>query len=299
MIIGPGEAPVLYLPLMGGCPNGVLKLLGIPTVVAIGVAYVVYYYKALSIAVLFYIRFDAILPRHYPFKPNRTPVFILFGVLHLTLTMLTPLVLYYIVPDQAAAKKKVLEEFPSAPPSVCLPETIFIEAPFAASTMLISVIFLLPSTVIILTSTYCVSHSFYYLHQQKYALSSKTAAMQRVILRSTIAEVCCSVMVLVIPAAAFFACFLASYCRQDLVNTSMFLIATHGTWETITILCVYKKYRQRILNMSSGFINTTMCGETTGTAKVTVQCYTYCYRRRVSVSYSYSSCFLCDSAQEL
>ncbi|VDL77821.1 unnamed protein product [Nippostrongylus brasiliensis] len=43
MIIGPGEAPVLYLPLMGGCPNGVLKLLGIPTVVAIGVAYVVYY----------------------------------------------------------------------------------------------------------------------------------------------------------------------------------------------------------------------------------------------------------------
>ncbi|WKX91110.1 hypothetical protein Q1695_009725 [Nippostrongylus brasiliensis] len=215
MIMGPGGAPIIYLPLMGGFPNGVVKSLGIPTVVVIGVAYVVYYYKASSIAVLFYIRFDAILPRHYPFKPNRTSVFILFGVLHMILTVLTPLVLYYVVPDQAAAKKKVLEEFPSAPPSVCLPETIFLEAPFGASTMLISVVFFLPSTVIIFTSTYCVSHSFYYLHQQKYALSSKTVSIQRAILRGTIAEVCCSLMVLVIPAAAFFSCLLASYCHQD------------------------------------------------------------------------------------
>ncbi|WKX91112.1 hypothetical protein Q1695_009726 [Nippostrongylus brasiliensis] len=64
---------------------------------------------------------------------------------------------------------------------------------------------------------------------------------------------------MVIPATAFFSCFLASYCYQDLVNTSMYVLSMHGSWGTITILFAYKKYRQRIFSMLSNMTGRTTC----------------------------------------
>ncbi|WKX91113.1 hypothetical protein Q1695_009727 [Nippostrongylus brasiliensis] len=188
ILAGPGLTPILYLPLLGGYPAGALRYFGIPSTIFLGASYVIYFCKALSVAMLFYIRYDAILPRHYPIKPNRSCIFALFGAHHLTIVILTPIVLYNIVPDQAVVKRRVLQDYPSAPPSISLPEALFIEAPFGAS-LLIVLVYLVPPLLIVSSSTYTVSHSLYYLRKQKVSLSSKALAMQRAILYGTIAEV--------------------------------------------------------------------------------------------------------------
>ncbi|WKX91115.1 hypothetical protein Q1695_009729 [Nippostrongylus brasiliensis] len=70
--------------------------------------------------------------------------------------------------------------------------------------------------------------------------------MQRAFLRSTIAEVCGNLSMLAVPGAIFIACLLLPYCSQTLVNSSMVGIALHGAFAITTMLCSYKRYRQRL-----------------------------------------------------
>ncbi|EYC17723.1 hypothetical protein Y032_0030g2236 [Ancylostoma ceylanicum] len=109
ILISAGSTPVLYTPLLGGYPRGFWRVFNVPTGVQLGVVFISQLYTALSIMMLFYIRYDAVLPDNHHLKPRRTLMVFFFSFNHLLLLILVPLGVYWLIPDQETAKRAILE----------------------------------------------------------------------------------------------------------------------------------------------------------------------------------------------
>ncbi|RCN53132.1 hypothetical protein ANCCAN_00685 [Ancylostoma caninum] len=109
LLLSAGSTPVLYTGLLGGYPRGFCKAFKVPTGVQLAMVYISQMFTALSVAILFYIRYDAILPHNHRLKPRRILIVSFFCFNHVLLLILVPLGVYWLIPDQKTAKRAILE----------------------------------------------------------------------------------------------------------------------------------------------------------------------------------------------
>ncbi|EYC21476.1 hypothetical protein Y032_0019g3844 [Ancylostoma ceylanicum] len=63
----------------------------------------------LSVVLLFYLRYDAVLLQHHRMKGKKSYVFFIFGIIQVIMMAATPILVYFITPDQDIAKKNLIE----------------------------------------------------------------------------------------------------------------------------------------------------------------------------------------------
>ncbi|RCN53133.1 7TM chemoreceptor [Ancylostoma caninum] len=109
IVLSAGITPVLYIPVLGGYPCGFLKLFGVPSISMLPTAFLLQLSTMLSVVLLFYLRYDAILLEHHRMKGKRPYVLFIFGLIQLITMVTTPILVHFITPDQDVAKKSLIE----------------------------------------------------------------------------------------------------------------------------------------------------------------------------------------------
>ncbi|EYC17725.1 hypothetical protein Y032_0030g2236 [Ancylostoma ceylanicum] len=244
ILISAGSTPVLYTPLLGGYPRGFWRVFNVPTGVQLGVVFISQLYTALSIMMLFYIRYDAVLPDNHHLKPRRTLMVFFFSFNHLLLLILVPLGVYWLIPDQETAKRAILEEHPNAPPSLFNDDTLILNQPSELVPLLIVVILILFVVYVAALSAFFAWYSYYTLVQRRNFLSPKTLALQRAFLLGTIRQVCANFLFLCVPGLIFFYSLIISFSNQDIMDATLLFITAHGSAGTAVMLLTSENYRK-------------------------------------------------------
>ncbi|CAO4377435.1 unnamed protein product [Caenorhabditis nigoni] len=237
--------PVLLLPRFALFPMGILKVLGVPSMLQTFAVFALLGFMMISIIAIFKNRFFAVCSfrwKKFCVKWKRTWIMLhYFGVI-------AALIIFgFMAPNQEEAKQRLLEVLPCLPAYIQT-SPIFIACEDYTYQLLLMVFFTTLACLEVLFFVISIGgHSIQQLRLKQ--ISSKTFKMQRNFFFALMIQIGVPMVLLLFPFGYQWMAVIYNYYNQGYNNLSMMTEAMHGLVSTIVTLLVHRPYRKILFSM--------------------------------------------------
>ncbi|EYC21284.1 hypothetical protein Y032_0020g95 [Ancylostoma ceylanicum] len=242
-----GATPVLYIPVPGGYPRGFFRVLGVSTKIQLLIGVLLMHFVAVYTVLLFYFRFEMILPNDHRLKPSPWMRNVAILICHVLYCSSISYSCFASSLEDEQLKQKFRLQYKVLPASFNYSDTMLINCDVIACVQIgwfygLSMASGFTIVVVLIYQTYK------YLHSVSANLSARTIELQKLFLLALISQASVHFIALFLPIFLVLASFWMNPC-QDVVNACAYLLCVNGTAGNITMIIVMRTYRQEIIRI--------------------------------------------------